>query len=122
MDAEQKQAVQQPETGEPIEKTVNVDIFNKYRGAFLREKLRELNVKDHEMDAALNFINERVDENDSNLDDVIDELKVRMRLEQRRQYVDPSPMNPAAWKPKPSIDRRDTGKQIFERLRKLQKI
>lgn len=120
MDAEQKQAVQQPETGEPIEKTVNVDIFNKYREAFLREKLRELNVKDHEMDAALNFINERVDENDSNLDDVIDELKVRMRLEQRRRYVDPSPMN-SPWKPKP-IDRGDVGKQIFERLRKLHKI
>ena len=123
MEEQQKQDIQQHEIkqAEPVEKTVNAELFNKYRGAFLREKLRELNIKDHEMDAALNFINERVDENDSNLDDVIDELKVRMRLEQRRRYVDPSPGNPAAWKPRP-IDRGDIGKQIFERLRKLNKI
>ena len=123
MEEQQKQDIQQHEIkqAEPVEKTVNAELFNKYRDAYLRERLKEMNVKDHEINAAIKFINERVDENDSNLDDAINELKVRMRLEQRRHYVDPAPGNPAAWKPKP-IDRGDIGKQIFERLHKLHKI
>ena len=132
MEEQQKQDIQQLEKNEyevkqaePVEKTVNAELFKKYREAYLRERLKEMNVKDYEINAAMKFINERVDENDSNLDEVFDELKVRMRLDKRPPvlpYVDPSPMNwPNAPWTKP-IDRGDIGKQIFERLRKLQKI
>lgn len=119
MDAEQKQA----ETVE-TEKTVNIDVFKKYREAYLRERLKEMNVKDHEINAAMKFINEHVDENDSNLDEVFDELKVRMRLDKRPKklpFVDPSPMNFEVQK-LGTVDYRQVGWKLAKKLKEKGKI
>lgn len=92
--------------------------FSKYRDAYLRERLRAMNVKEGaETDAALKFIDERADENDSNLDQVFDDLKVRMRLEQRVNYVDPSPMNFAREYPA-QVDLREVGRQMYRNLKR----
>lgn len=131
MEEQQKQDIQQPEMNEhevkqavPVEKTVNAELFNKYREAYLRERLKEMNVKDHEINAAIKFINEHVDENDSNLDEVFDELKVRMRLDKRQKkppYVDPSPMNFEV-KRRGSVDYRQIGWELAKRLKDRGKI
>lgn len=131
MEEQQKQDIQQPEKNEhevkqaePVEKTVNAELFNKYREAYLRERLNEMNVKDHEINAAMKFINEHVDENDSNLNDVFDELKVRMRLDKRPPvlpYVDPSPMNFEV-KRRGSVDYRQIGWDWAKRLKDKGKI
>lgn len=118
-----EQQQKQPETVE-TEKTVNIDVFKKYREAFLREKLREMNVNKHEIDAAIKFIDERVDENDSNLNEVFDELKVRMRLDKRPKklpYVDPSPMNFEV-KRQRTVDYRQIGWEWAKRLKDKGKI
>jgi hypothetical protein len=92
--------------------------FNKYREAYLRERLRAMNVKEGaETDAALEFINERADETDSNLDQLFDDLKVRMRLQERVKYVDPSPMNFAREYPA-QVDLRDVGMQMYKELKR----
>lgn len=106
------------------EKTVNIDVFKKYREAYLRERLKEMNVKDHEINAAIKFIDERVDENDSNLDEVFDELKVRMRLDERLKkppYVDPSPLNFERQR-LGAVDYRQVGWELFKRLKQKGKI
>ena len=131
MEEQQKQDIQQLENNEhevkqaePVEKTVNAELFNKYREAYLRERLNEMNVKDHEINAAIKFINEHVDENDSNLDEVFDELKVRMRLEERLKkppYVDPSPMNFEV-KRRGSVNYREFGWELAKRLKEKGKI
>jgi|SRR5699024_978300 len=68
------------------------DRFNKYRRAYLTQQLKEVGVKDSELDASLSFIDERVDQQDGNLSEVMDELKVRIRADERqaKKYVDPS--------------------------------
>jgi hypothetical protein len=92
--------------------------FNKYREAYLRERLRALNVNEGaETDAALEFINERADETDSNLDQVFDDLKVRMRLQERVKYVDPSPMNFARQYPA-QVDLREVGREMYRNLKR----
>lgn len=131
MEEQQKQDIQQLEKNEhevkqaePVEKTVNAELFNKYRNAYLRERLKKMNVKDHEINAAMKFINEHVDENDSNLNDVFDELKVRMRLDKRPPvlpYVDPSPMNFEV-KRRGSVDYRQIGWDWAKRLKDKGKI
>lgn len=77
------------------DKPVEQSTFNKYRDAYMREKLSELKVKDEEVDAAMQFIDERTDDTDSNIDSVLHDLRVRMRLEERinPKPVDPNPMN-----------------------------
>jgi hypothetical protein len=92
--------------------------FNKYREAYLRERLRAMNVNEGaEIDAAIEFINERADDTDSNLDQLFDDLKVRMRLEQRVKYVDPSPMNFAREYPA-QVDLREVGRQMYRELKR----
>lgn len=68
------------------------DRFHKYRKAYLSQQLKEVGVRDSEIDASLSFIDERVSEDDSDLIDVMDELKVRIRADERKakKYVDPS--------------------------------
>lgn len=68
------------------------DRFNKYRQAYLKQELKEAGVKDSELDASLTFIDERVSDDDSDLSEVMDELKVRIRADERqaKKYVDPS--------------------------------
>jgi hypothetical protein len=123
MEKEQMQQDNQPEkvdeqTEQQPDKSVEQSQFNKYREAYLRERLREMNVKEGaETDAALKFIDERADENDSNLDQVFDDLKVRMRLEQRVNYVDPSPMNFARQYPA-QVDLREVGHQMYRNLKR----
>ena len=125
MEEQQKQDIQQPEMNEhEVNQAVPVELFNKYREAYLRERLKEMNVKDHEINAAMKFINERVDENDSNLDEVFDELKVRMRLNKRPKklpYVDPSPMNFEVQR-RGSVDYRQIGWDLAKRLKDKGKI
>jgi hypothetical protein len=124
MDKEQMQQDNQPEKvdeqteQQQPDKPVEQSQFNKYREAYLRERLRAMNVKEGaEIDAAIKFINERADENDSNLDQLFDDLKVRMRLEQRVKYVDPSPMNFARQYPAP-VDLREVGHQMYRELKR----
>ena len=123
MDKEQMQQDNQPEkvdeqTEQQPDKPVEQSQFNKYREAYLRERLRAMNVTEGaEIDAALKFINERADETDSNLDQVFDDLKVRMRLEQRVKYVDPSPMNFAREYPA-QVDLREVGRQMYKELKR----
>jgi hypothetical protein len=123
MDKEQMQQDNRPEkvdeqTEQQPDKPVEQSQFNKYREAYLRERLRALNVnEDAEIDAAIKFINERADETDSNLDQLFDDLKVRMRLEQRVKYVDPSPMNFARQYPAP-VDLREVGHQMYRNLKR----
>jgi hypothetical protein len=123
MDKEQMQQDNQPEkvdeqTEQQPDKPVEQSQFNKYREAYLRERLRAMNVKEGaETDAALEFINERADETDSNLDQLFDDLKVRMRLNQRVNYVDPSPMNFAREYPAP-VDLREVGRQMYKELKR----
>lgn len=105
---------QQGKQNKPVEQSQ----FNKYRDAYLRERLREMNVKEGaEIDAAIKFINERADETDSNLEQVFDDLKVRMRLQERVKYVDPSPMNFARQYPAP-VDLREVGRQMYKELKR----
>jgi hypothetical protein len=109
-----QQGKQDEQTNKPVEQSQ----FNKYRDAYLRERLREMNVKEGaEIEAAIKFINERADETDSNLEQVFDDLKVRMRLEQRVKYVDPSPMNFARQYPAP-VDLREVGRQMYRELKR----
>lgn len=109
-----QQGKQDEQTNKPVEQSQ----FNKYREAYLRERLREMNVKDGaEIEAALKFINERADETDSNLDQVFDDLKVRMRLQERVNYVDPSPMNFARQYPAP-VDLREVGREMYKELKR----
>lgn len=109
---------QQGKQDEQTNKPVGQSQFNKYREAYLRERLRAMNVKEGpETDAALEFINERADETDSNLEQVFDDLKVRMRLEQRVNYVDPSPMNFARQYPA-QVDLREVGRQMYKELKR----
>lgn len=114
---EQAEQAAQPKPDKPVEQSQ----FNKYRDAYLRQELARMNVKDAEMDAAISFIDERADDTDSNLDDVFRQLKVRMRLDERQKYVDPSPMNGPKVKPQ-YVDRGEIGKQTFERLKKMRRI
>jgi len=82
---------EQQQQGEQDKHTQD-DRFNKYRQAYLMQELKEVGVKDSELDASLTFIDERVDEQDGNLGEVMDELKVRIRADERqaKKYVDPS--------------------------------
>jgi hypothetical protein len=109
-----QQGKQDEQTNKPVEQSQ----FNKYRDAYLRERLREMNVKEGaEIEAAIKFINERADETDSNLEQLFDDLKVRMRLEQRVKYVDPSPMNFARQYPA-QVDLREVGMQMYKELKR----
>jgi hypothetical protein len=100
------------------DKPVGQSQFNKYRAAYLRERLRAMNVKEGaEIEAAIKFIDERADETDSNLEQVFDDLKVRMRLEQRVKYVDPSPMNFARQYPA-QVDLREVGREMYRNLKR----
>lgn len=111
---ETEQAEEQAEKDKPVEKS----LFSRYREAYLTQRLSDLGVKDDaEMDAAIKFIDERTDETDSNIDDVIDELKTRMRLEQRRTYVDPSAGNGRMNKPAKK-NGYDVGYSAYERLKR----
>jgi hypothetical protein len=119
-DNQQTEEVEVKDQPEKVDeqKPVEQSQFNKYRDAYLRERLREMNVKEGpEIDAAIKFINKRADETDSNLEQVFDDLKVRMRLEQRVKYVDPSPMNFARQYPAP-VDLRDVGRQMYKELKR----
>jgi hypothetical protein len=101
-----------------MDKEQQQERFSKYREAYLRERLRAMNVKEGaEIDAAIKFINERADETDSNLDQLFDDLKVRMRLQERVKYVDPSPMNFARQYPS-QVDLRDVGMQMYRNLKR----
>lgn len=109
---------QEQQQQEKVDKPVEQSQFNKYREAYLRERLRAMNVTEGaEIDAALKFIDERADDTDSNLDQLFDDLKVRMRLEQRVKYVDPSPMNFARQYPA-QVDLREVGHQIYKELKR----
>jgi hypothetical protein len=111
---EEVEVKEQTQQDKPVEQSQ----FNKYRDAYLRERLRAMNVKEGaETDAALEFINERADETDSNLEQVFDDLKVRMRLQERVNYVDPSPMNFARQYPAP-VDLREVGRQMYKELKR----
>lgn len=123
MDKEQMQQDNQPkkvdeQTEQQPDKPVEQSQFNKYREAYLRERLRAMNVTEGaEIDAALKFIDERADDTDSNLDQLFDDLKVRMRLEQRVKYVDPSPMNFARQYPA-QVDLREVGRKMYKELKR----
>jgi hypothetical protein len=119
MDKEQMQQDNQPEkVDEQTDKPVEQSQLNKYREAYLRERLRAMNVKEGaEIDAAIKFINERADETDSNLDQLFDDLKVRMRLQERVKYVDPSPMNFARQYPA-QVDLREVGREMYKELKR----
>lgn len=111
---ETEQVEEQDEKDKPVEKS----LFSKYREAYLTQRLSDLGVKDDaEMDAAIKFIDERTDETDSNIDVVIDELKARMRLEQRRTYVDPSAGNGLMNKPVKK-NGYNTGVETYQRLKR----
>lgn len=111
-----EQTEQQPD--KPVEQSQ----FNKYREAYLRERLRAMNVKEGaEIDAAIKFINERADENDSNLDQLFNDLKVRMRLEQRVKYVDPSLLNFARQYPA-QVDLREVGRKMYKELKRKERL
>lgn len=120
MDKEQMQQTEEVEVKDQqqTDKPVEQSQFNKYREAYLRERLRALNVNEGaEIDAAIKFINERADETDSNLEQLFDDLKVRMRLQERVKYVDPSPMNFARQYPAP-VDLREVGHQMYKELKR----
>lgn len=113
-EVEVKEQMQQGKQDKPVEQSQ----FNKYRDAYLRERLRAMNVKEGaEIEAAIKFINERADETDSNLEQVFDDLKVRMRLQERVKYVDPSPMNFARQYPAP-VDLREVGREMYRELKR----
>lgn len=118
---EQAQDIDATEEVEPIEqaqedKPVEQSQFNKYRAAYLREQLAALNIKQGvETDAAIAFIEEKADETDSNLSEVLHELKLRMRVEERKSYVDPSMGNSIRSKPA-AVDRSQIGRDMFARL------
>lgn len=122
MDEQQQKQLEKNE--HEVKQAVPAELFNKYREAYLRERLKEMNVKDHEINAAIKFIDEHVDENDSNLNEVFDELKVRMRLDKRPKklpYVDPSPMNFEVQR-LGTVDYRQVGWELFKRLKQKGKI
>jgi hypothetical protein len=116
---EEVEVKDQPEkVDEQTNKPVEQSQFNKYRDAYLRERLREMNVKEGaEIEAAIKFIDERADETDSNLEQLFDDLKVRMRLQERVKYVDPSPMNFARQYPA-QVDLREVGREMYRNLKR----
>src|SRR5690625_1821382 len=104
----------QPKTDKPVEQST----FNKYREAYLRQELSEMNVKDEEMGAAIRFINERADDKDENLPDVFKQLKVRMRLNERQSYIDPTPMSGQDFdRARYRKDYEGIGRKAFDRIR-----
>lgn len=93
--------------------------YQRYREAYIRERLRSEKVKDGaEMDAALSFVTERLNDDDTNFDDVMRQLKVRMRLNKRKQYVDPSPFNPGVSYTPQQRDLTEVGSEMFKNLKK----
>ncbi|WP_182200411.1 hypothetical protein [Paraliobacillus salinarum] len=100
---------------------MNVEKHELYRDHYLTSKLIEIKVKDDELDAAKEFIHDRLNENDDNLDDVLDELKINMRLAERSKYVDPSPGNYTKQRPK-RTDVSERAKASLERLRKAGRL
>lgn len=126
VDGEDKETKQTADGEEAKQTTadseVQVDRYQKYREAYIRERLRSENVKEGaELDAALSFVAERLDDDDSNFDDVMHQLEVRMRLNERRQYVDPPLGNSPSRRPEP-ITGDDVGKAVFDDLRKRGKL
>lgn len=105
------------EIKEQPDKKVEQSQFNRYRDAYLRQELAKLNVNEGaEMDAELAFIDERADETDSNLDEVFHDLKVRMRIDEKRKYIDPSPLGGGTGRPRPR-NKEEVGKKAFERVK-----
>lgn len=118
----EEHASEQPEaqaSEHASDKPVEQSTFNKYREAYLRQQLSEMKVNNDEMESALKFVDGEADTTDSNLDEVFRKLQLRMRLNERQRYADPSPMNGAKDRPK-RIGRnelQDYGKQIYKRAR-----
>ncbi|MBM7598028.1 hypothetical protein JOC34_000385 [Virgibacillus halotolerans] len=97
------------------------DNFQKYRDAFLREQMAMKGVKPDEMDSALTFVNDRLADDESNLEGVMFDLRVQMRLGGRRKYADPSMGNGSKVKP-PRKDGYDVGRKLFDKIRNKPKI
>jgi len=113
-EVEQAEEQAQPKTDKPVEQST----FNKYREAYMRQELARMNVKDEEMDAAMRFIDERADDKDENLPDVFKQLKVRMRLNERQSYIDPTPMSGQDFdRARYRKDYEGIGRKAFDRIR-----
>jgi len=109
-------------SSKPTEQPKNLDF---YRDEYLKSKLNALNVVD-EVDkaAALDYINAYANDDDSNLDQLFDEIGERMAIkaeENKPKYIDPTPFNGLRYKPE-QIDQREYGKQMYQRLKRKGKI
>lgn len=94
-----------------------LSLFSKYRESFLKERLRLLKIEDSEQIAAIDFINERVEKDDANLDDVIEQLKVRMRVDERLakpSYIHQTPLSGGG---RPQPRKGMSGKSLYDRVR-----
>lgn len=96
--------------------------YEQYRNVYIEKRLNELGrLSEYERESALTFMMAHLAPDDANMDEVLHEIKVRMRLDERRAYVDPSPMNgPATW-PRPR-DLAEVGRKAYERLKRKGKI
>lgn len=121
-DEEQTEEVEEKDDDKQAEdkpdKPVEQSTFNKYRDAYMRERLSELKVNDEEVESAMQFIDERTDDTDSNIDSVLHDLRVRMRLEERinPKPVDPNPMNGFRQRPRKK-NPEEIGHKAWDRIK-----
>lgn len=116
-DVEETEQVEEKVEEQPKDKSVEPSQFAKYRDAYLKHRLTGYEVNDEELNAALTFINGKADDTDSNLEEVFTQLRVRMRLDKRQEYADPSPMNGQRDRPRPR-NPEEIGHEMYSRLKK----
>lgn len=113
--------VEEPEEVEetqPEDKPVASSQFNKYREAYIRERLRDMKVTgEAEQKAAIQFIDERSDVTDSNFDEIIDQLRIRLRVDERKGYIHQSSLGGGSGRPQARNNSGTYGKELYERIK-----
>lgn len=111
-EVEEEETTEKQAEDKPVEQST----FNKYREAYLKQKLAEMNVEDNEVQSAIDFINERTDGTDSNMTTVMRELQTRMRLDERKSYIDPSSLGGGDTRPRPR-GLKGYGRKAYDRVK-----
>lgn len=94
------------------------ELFAKYRDAYLKGRLKDEGYTDDaEVETGLEYVKDRLDEDDRNIDDVIKDYKIATRVEERKKSVDPSPMNGHRTKFNHGNAPRDLARHLYDRAK-----
>lgn len=60
-----------------------------YRDSYIKQKIKGVGISEEsEVESGLSYVKDRLNEDDSNMDDVMKEYEIAMRVEGRKPYVD----------------------------------